>query len=217
MTVKRVILIRPGETDWNKAGRWQGWVAVPLNEHGKQQARALARYIRNIGISALYASDLQRARETADLLAENLGFAPVYDARLRERSIGQWQGLTLDEMKAWYPDEYQALLQDRSGYIIPGGESRADMRKRMIEAFNAYLAEARGETIGILSHSSAIRTLLMEWIPEAELVEAEISNTSVTTIALNDDGTWRIVAANDVMHLEGLATKSFEELEGTRQ
>ena len=97
MTVRRVILIRPGETDWNRDGRWQGWVAAPLNEHGRRQAEALAKFVRNIGMRALYSSDLRRAVETAELLAERLVFEPIYDARLRERNIGAWQGLTLDE------------------------------------------------------------------------------------------------------------------------
>src|SRR5262245_1330412 len=124
MTVKRIILIRPGETDWNRQGRWQGWVATPLNEHGRRQAQALGRFVRNIGMAALYSSDLRRARETAELLAERLGFVPMYDARLRERNIGAWQGLTPDEMRAWYPDEYDQLLADVDEYRIPGGESR---------------------------------------------------------------------------------------------
>ena len=68
MAVERIIFIRPGETDWNKLERWQGWVAVPLNEHGRRQSEALARFLRAIGRAALYTSDLKRARQTAVLL-----------------------------------------------------------------------------------------------------------------------------------------------------
>jgi broad specificity phosphatase PhoE len=212
MTVKRVILIRPGETDWNRQGRWQGWVAVPLNTHGRNQARYLARFIRNVGMSALYSSDLKRAVETAEILAETLGYAPSYDARLRERNIGDWQGLTQDEMREWYPIEFQQLMSDRAGYAVPGGESRNQMKARMIAAFNDYLKEDKGETIGILSHSSAIRSLLSQWIDDEQLVGTEVGNTSVTTIAREDENdTWRIVAPNDVTHLEGIESQSLGE------
>jgi broad specificity phosphatase PhoE len=214
MTVKRVILIRPGETDWNRQGRWQGWVASPLNPHGKQQVQALARFIRNVGMTVLYASDLKRAVETAEILEERLGFAPIYDERLRERNIGDWQGLTPDEMRLWYPQEYEKLLQDRANYVIPKGESRNQVKARMLAAFKDYLQQDKGETIGILSHSSAIRSLLSEWIPEAQLINADVGNTSVTSIARDDEnGTWRVVASNDVTHLEGLEAQSVTELE----
>jgi broad specificity phosphatase PhoE len=214
MTVKRVILIRPGETDWNRRGRWQGWVAIPLNTHGRNQARYLARFMRNVGMSALYASDLKRAAETAEILAERLGLKPTYDARLRERNIGHWQGLTQEEMSAWYPEEYQQLLNDRGGFVVPDGESRNQMRERMIAAFNDYLKADQGETIGILSHSSAIRALLSQWMDEDQLVKTDVGNTSVTTIAREheSDG-WRIIAPNDLTHLEGIESQSLGELD----
>jgi len=216
MTVKRIILIRPGETDWNREGRWQGWVATPLNEHGRRQAQALARFVRNIGMAALYSSDLRRAQETAELLAERLGFTPMYDARLRERNIGTWQGLTPDEMRAWYPDEYEQLLADVDEYRIPGGESRSEVRARMVAMFDDILKQNRGETVGIISHTTAIRALLSELIPGCDPNSVEVNNTSVTTLARTDTSDWQLVATNDVMHLEGLASRSAKEVEQTK-
>jgi broad specificity phosphatase PhoE len=213
MTVKRVIFIRPGETEWNRLERWQGWVAIPLNEHGKRQAQRLAKYIRHIGISALYTSDLSRALETANLLGEPLGFPPIPDARLRERNIGVWQGLTVAEMKSWYPADYEKLLRDPENFRVPGGESRADVRKRMREAFDDMLNQSKGETVGIISHTTAIHTLLGELIPGATGQEVAVSNTSVTTIVRGDDNHWHLVASDDVLHLEGLETQIARELE----
>lgn len=212
MSIKRVILIRPAETDWNRQGRWQGWVAAPLSEHGRRQAQCLASFIRNIGMSALYSSDLRRAVETAQLLAEQLGFEPVLDERLRERNIGQWQGLTMQEMQAWYPDEYQALQKDRLGFVVPGGESLNDVKKRVLAAFNAILTRDHIETVGIVSHTTALQLLLMELIPGYKVGDTHFDNTSVTTIQREPAGTWRLVTANDSMHLEGLETKSVKEL-----
>lgn len=215
MTVKRVIFIRPGETDWNKLGRWQGWVAVPLNAHGRQQAEALAHFVRNIGMSALYTSDLRRALETAECLSKTLGFDPIPDARLRERSVGLWQGLTVDEMKAWYADEYTKMLADPDGYRIPGGESRQDVRERMNAAFADILSQARGETIGILSHTTALKVLLEELLPTYDPLHATLGNSSVTTLRRRD-GEWELVAIDDCLHLEGLRTAAVQELEAQK-
>jgi broad specificity phosphatase PhoE len=213
MTVKRIIFVRPGETDWNRQVRWQGWVASPLSTHGKRQAERLANYVRHIAMTVLYTSDLVRAVQTAEILSGTLGFAPVLDERLRERNIGDWQGLTIDEMRAWYPDQYQQLLTDSENYRVPGGESRADVRKRMVEVFNDILKQDKGETIGIISHTTAIHALLADLIPGGTGKEVAVSNTSVTTIALEEKGKWRLVASDDVLHLEGLETQRSPELE----
>ncbi len=213
MAVKRVIFIRPGETDWNRDLRYQGWVAIPLNAYGVRQAQRLANYIRNIGVSALYTSDLKRAAETAHLLAEKLGLAPIADARLRERDIGTWQGLTQKEMQSWYPVEYAEFLADPDGYRVPGGESRKNVRERILEAFNEILATNQGETIAILSHSTAINALLAEIIPGVTFGSVDVSNTSVTTLKREESGEWQLVAADDITHLEGMSAQKVHELE----
>lgn len=213
MAVKRVIFIRPGETDWNRDLRYQGWVAIPLNSYGKRQAQRLANYIRNIGVGALYTSDLKRATETADLLAEKLGSAPIADQRLRERDIGVWQGLTQQEMQLWYPAEYAQFVGDPDGYRVPEGESRKDVRERILAAFNEYLAADKGETIAILSHSTAINALLAEIIPGIKFGSVDVSNTSVTTIKRDDNDVWQLVTADDITHLEGMSAQKVQELE----
>lgn len=212
MTVKRIVLIRPGETDWNRLGRWQGWVNTPLNEHGKQQARALARFVRHIGMGALYTSDLKRALETAETLARQLPFEPIPDQRLRERGIGLWQGLTLDEMQEWYPEDYASMLADPDGYRVPGGESRSDVRARVMSAVTDILRSDASETVGVLSHTTAIKILLGDLIAGYNPLDIGIDNTSVTTIRRTDNK-WELVAIDDVMHLEGLEARSTRELE----
>jgi broad specificity phosphatase PhoE len=214
MTVKRIVLIRPGETDWNRSGRFQGWVNTPLNEHGKQQARALAHFVRHIGMGALYTSDLKRALETAENLARHLPFEPIRDERLRERGIGIWQGLTLEEMEAWYPEDYAQMRADPDGFRIPGGESRSDVRARVMAAVSDILKSDPNETVGILSHTTAIKILLGGVIPGYNPLDVDIDNTSVTTIRRNGD-VWELVAIDDVMHLEGLEARSTRELEAT--
>lgn len=213
MAIQRLVFMRPGETDWNRLERWQGTVAVPLNETGRAQARRLAQYIRNTGMGALYTSDLKRAVETAQIIAEALELQPIQDARLRERSVGIWQGLTRREIASWYPEEFAQLQADPENYRIPGGESRRDVRERL-RAFMADLfANEQSEVVGILSHTTAMRTLLPELVSDFASDKIKYSNMSVTTLGRNENGTWQIVMLDDTRHLEGLQTSAFGELE----
>jgi len=215
MAVERIIFIRPGETDWNKQERWQGWVATPLNAHGREQAEALARFLRTIGMSALYTSDLRRAVQTAEILSRVGEFDTIPDERLRERSIGDWQGLTLDEMRSWYVDEYAAMLKDADTYRVPGGESREDVRVRMKAAFEDVLKQERGETVGILTHTTALKVLMEDLFPGYNPLTVNLGNTSVTTMRRRDDG-WKLIAVDDCLHLEGLRTAAVSEIEAKK-
>ncbi|MFQ3647508.1 MAG: histidine phosphatase family protein [Anaerolineae bacterium] len=213
MAIQRLVFLRPGETDWNKMERWQGTVAVPLNETGRAQAERVAQYIRNTGMNALYTSDLRRAVETAQIIAAAIDLQPVQDARLRERAVGIWQGLTRREIALWYPEEYAQLQADPENYRIPGGESRRDVRER-VQSFMADLfAKEQGEVVGILSHTTAMRTLLPELVPDFAADKIKYSNMSVTTLGREGDGPWRIIMLDDTRHLEGLSTMAFGELE----
>ena len=213
MTVNRVILIRPGETDWNRQGRWQGWVASPLSDYGRAQALALARYIRNIGLSALYSSDSRRAVETANILVHDLSFEPVFDPRWRERNIGAWQGMTLDEIRSWNVEDYQKLVADREKYQVPDGESRAQVRERVLAAFKDVLAEDKGATVGIITHTTSTHALLSSLLPDYDIYGQVLGNAAVTTIRQNDDDSWNLVTLNDLSHLEGLKSRFVQELE----
>lgn len=213
MTVERVILIRPAETDWNTMGRRQGWVAAPINEHGRQQAASLAKYVRNIGLGVLYTSDLRRAVETAAILTQDMDLPVIEDERLRERNIGMWQGMTLDEIRNWYPDEYSQLQADIQSYRIPGGESRRSVKERVVAAFEDFLREDRAQTIGILSHTVTLHMLLEAIVAGYDSRTVRFRNTSVTTLHMQASGKWALVASDDVEHLEGLSSGIVNEVE----
>jgi len=99
-----LLVARHGETDWNREGRWQGWADPPLNDTGRGQARQLADELRGTGFDAVYASDLRRAFETAEILAAPHGVPVVADGGLREIDVGSWSGLTRAEIEARFPD-----------------------------------------------------------------------------------------------------------------
>lgn len=210
MPIKRLVIIRPGETDWNLNGRWQGWVAAPINELGVQQMQRLAGFVRHIGMSKLYSSDLERARQSAEILTDALGFTPIYDERLRERSIGVFQGLTVPEIHGWYHDAYRQLLADPEGYRIPGGESLDDVLTRVRGALDDIIAAADEQadplTVGVLSHTTTIRMIFKHIAPHIDLTTTSFANSSVTTL-IREGNAWRLTAANDLMHLEGLESR----------
>ena len=168
--------------------------------------------LRNIGIGALYTSDLQRATETADVICKHTGIECKADKRLRERDIGRWQGLKLDEVKEWFPKDYEEYMADRMAYVFPGGESLVQVQERTCAAFNDILKEDAAETVAIVSHTVSIRVLLMTLIDGYDAVTARLGNSSVTTIARDGDG-WKMVVPNDTMHLDGLESRIVKEME----
>lgn len=205
MTAKRVYLIRHGQTDWNATGRWQGTLPVPLNPIGHQQAAELAAHYKDTPISAVYSSDLPRAFETAQALADARGLAVIADARLREVHLGALQGLTRDDIMAQYPQDWAEMHANFFEWTPPGGgETRRQVQNRMVAAFNDLVAKHPDEEIALVSHGLAIRMLLIGLFNESE-VEAmrriDIHNTSVTTVEPNGDGSWRGVQWVDIRHL----------------
>ena len=98
-----LLLARHGETEWNREGRWQGWADPPLNETGREQARALREQLRETPFDAVYSSDLRRAHETAEIVAAPHGVPVIADEGLREIDVGSWSGLTRAEQEARFP------------------------------------------------------------------------------------------------------------------
>ncbi|SHI45660.1 Histidine phosphatase superfamily (branch 1) [Desulfofundulus thermosubterraneus DSM 16057] len=118
----RIYLVRHGETIWNAELRFQGHSDTALSPRGLEQARALARRLRGENFSAFYASDLQRALNTARILAEPHGLPVVPLKALREINFGAWEGLTVAEIKNRYPRELQQWWHDPLHTRVPGGK-----------------------------------------------------------------------------------------------
>ncbi len=156
-----LFLARHGETDWNRIGRWQGKTDIPLSEVGRAQALALAEGVRHRGITEIYASDLSRARETAEIVAGALGIARVTaDPRLRERGFGCFEGLTREECAERHPDAWQRYLADRRD-TPDDAEPHAEVVARVTAGLSA-VAEAAGPSSHalVVSHGAAIRSFI---------------------------------------------------------
>jgi probable phosphoglycerate mutase len=151
---RRVLLWRHGRTRWNVEHRFQGQADPPLDEVGAQQAVVSARLLATYSPDAIVSSDLTRAVQTARPLAELLGLPVELDARLRERSLGAWEGLTRDEVVRRHPEQYARWLAGREAHQ-QGSESRAEVGERVLAA----LAAARGDTVVLVTHSATAMAL----------------------------------------------------------
>ncbi len=198
-----VYLVRHGETAWNTSGRWQGHAPVPLNDQGRRQAKLLGESLagNDARFGAIYSSDLLRSRETAEIIAGRLGLPVRLDARLREIDLGEWQGLTGDEIRAWDADRLAVVHNDPYTVPRPGGESLNQVALRALAVFEEITVRHPGETVVVVSHGGTIRTLLNR----LKLFDGPISNignTSVTILGHGENGVgWRLESFNLMDHL----------------
>jgi 2,3-bisphosphoglycerate-dependent phosphoglycerate mutase len=157
VSVTTLLLARHGETDWNRARRWQGHADRPLTARGRAQAAELAERLADIALDAVYSSDLRRARETAEAVAQAQGVDLVQLAELREVSVGSWEGLTREEAEARFPNGFRRWLAGGTGW--DDGETYAEMSKRVLVAVDRIASEAKGSRVLIVSHGGPIRAI----------------------------------------------------------
>lgn len=152
----KVCIIRHGETDWNKEGRIQGHIDIPLNDTGRAQALAMAYNSAHFRFSALFSSDLARAMETAKALAqrENLDIQAL--PQLRERHYGIFQGIRKTEAPEQYPEAY-ALYEARDvHYNFETGESLTDFAQRVLDTFNWLVIHHSNQQFAVVCHAGLL-------------------------------------------------------------
>jgi len=160
MSARRLVLWRHGQTLWNADNRHQGQIDIPLNDVGREQARHAAQTLIAMKPTHVIASDLERALETGQILADLAGIKLSTDERLRETFAGEWQGMTRDEIVAKYPEDYAAWGGDSE--IRPGGgETRWEVSQRVVAAIEDALKDIpAGGTLVVASHGGALRSAL---------------------------------------------------------
>ena len=139
--------------------RYVGQTDLPLSEQGVRQANCLRKYLEPMDIGAVYCSDLARARQTAELIAEDQSLAVVACSELREIHLGEWENCSFSDISRRFPAEFLARGADIGYYRIPGGESFADCSKRAVAAFHRIL-ESAGGNLAIVAHAGVNRLLL---------------------------------------------------------
>jgi 2,3-bisphosphoglycerate-dependent phosphoglycerate mutase len=149
----RICIARHGETDWNTAGILQGWLDVPMNERGRQQAREFADAYADAGFSRVYTSPLRRALESAEIIAERLGLPPpVCHGGLKERNFGVIQGIPKAELAELDPVLLEKILKRNPACSFEQGESMDDFADRVLEAL-LHIAELHsGKRVLAINH-----------------------------------------------------------------
>ena len=206
MNATNVLLIRHGQSKGNAERRFGGHTATPLSARGRNQAEATARTLKSESLTAIYSSDLARAIETAQPLANTTGLPIQSTTAFRERDVGVMEGLTFEDAAQQHPEQYAALLRRDFEYVLTGGESYRQLLDRAVQKLDAIIDEHRGGKIALFSHTGTICILALHLMgaldaPELKPVWISSANCGITRFELRNDGFVRVLAVNDTRHL----------------
>lgn len=194
-------LVRHGETDWNRERRIQGTTDIPLNDTGREQARATGALLATRRWTALVASPLSRAAETARIIGEQTGLGePEIESRFSERDYGEVEGLTGAEIDARFPD----------GVDVPRRETRESVQARAVQALHDLAERHPGESVVVVAHGGVIRAVLEAVAPGQH--REPITNGSVHSFR-HADGSLELVAFDDPLEEQSIfpETEDFEQ------
>jgi broad specificity phosphatase PhoE len=193
-------LVRHGRTEWNELGKWQGHTDIPLNETGRQQARALARRLATWPIQAIYSSDLLRAAETAEIIGQLHDLSPIQEYDLRERYGGFFEGLDGEQIRSNHSAEWEALVM---GQELDGVEGNTAVQDRMWQFFEKVAAAHPGEMVVMVSHGASLGMLLAKALGFTAAQRPRFTmrqNTGLSIVEVNEEGPL-VTLLNDASHL----------------
>ncbi len=187
--LRTLYMIRHGESEWNACHRIQGQLDSRLSALGRRQARALYRRLRSETFDAVYASDLSRAADTA-LIAMGRESSPILTAALREVSFGDWEGLTIDDVKRRYPEELQAFRRDPVNCRPATGESFDDLSSRVVGLLDYWHENHHRQVVAAFTHGGPVRAALIHLLgmPSDNWRTLRIANTGLTRVDFGEDG-----------------------------
>jgi len=208
--VTRILLVRHGKTEWNAVGRVQGWTDVPLSPRGVTQAQALGGRLRETPLTAVYASDLSRAAETAEIASAGRGLTVQRLPELREKGFGDWEGLTQTELERDYSELWHRYhTRHELDTTIPGGETYSQVYDRLRSALSFILTAHPGadETVLVAGHGGSARAFILDALqaPLSTLLRLHLDNASLSRLDFRGLTEGRVVFLNDTSHLAGLS------------
>ena len=199
------ILIRHGETDWNREQVFRGRIDVALNEVGLTQARAVQESLKDTEIDGIYSSPLSRAFETATIVGENRNVEVRGEEGFIDIDFGAWQGLSHQKVKEEYKDLYETWLVQPDLVTFPDGESLKEVRRRSMASLEEVIKSNPGKTLALVSHRVVLKVLL------CTILGLELSHfwyLRQDTCAINrveqKDGNYFLTLLNDTCHLRGM-------------
>ena len=203
-TKTRFYLIRHGETQWNKEGRYQGMTDIPLSEQGLAQADLLGKRFHYLPLDALYVSPLQRAMATAKPIEKETGVKMVVDEHFREIHFGEWEGKSVPQLQQEYGETYEKFFENPFLHTFPGEGLFDKVMERSVAEFEQLLQKHKGEYVAIVSHGGLLRVMLVG-ILGMDLPfyrKTWLTNTSITVVDVMENGKRILITLNDKAHLE---------------
>lgn len=198
----RLILVRHGETPWNKEGRFQGQSLVGLSQKGIAQAQQVAKALASMNISALYSSPLSRTLMTAQAISAATSVPVVQLDGLKEVNLGELEGITGQVMRSQYPEVYAAWREDPSDLVFPGGESIRQLQQRAQAAIEEIEAAHSEGLVAAVSHNFAIRSILCSFLGMSlshfHRLRIDLGSLSVVYM---DSRSKQVLTINDRCHL----------------
>lgn len=202
-SVTRLVIVRHGETAWNRETRIQGQMDIGLNARGHWQAARTGEALRDEGIEAIYSSDLLRAADTARAIADACGLPVRFDEGLRERHFGRFQGLTHDEIITQWPAEGRRWRERDPSYGPEGGEVLQDFYERSVGTAERLARAHPGQTIALVAHGGVLDCFYRAATHVGLTTPRtwQIANAAINRLLLSPEG-FGLVGWADVHHLE---------------
>jgi broad specificity phosphatase PhoE len=194
--------VRHGQSTWNDARRIQGQLDPPLSALGEEQARRLAERLNGRSFDGFYTSDLARARDTAAAVGDTIGMPAVELPELREIALGEWEGMTREEMIEEYPNEWARWEREPSWDIVPGSEGAGVFEERVHRAIDDLFERHRHGDVLVVTHGGVIQVALGRTIGHGSsgLFPFVIDNCSISVLTRGRSRTV-ISGVNDTCHL----------------
>lgn len=201
----KLYLIRHGLSEWNEIRKVQGQTNTNLTKQGIDQAKMLANMLMDENIDIIYTSDLNRATDTAKIIAKKINKPLIQSEFLREIKFGIWEGLTTFEIQDKYKDEYLIWNKDPDKLILEGAETLEVVKERVINWINPIILENKGKNIAFVSHGTTLKVLMLSLldIPLCHYRNFTISNVGLSVVECRDFNNV-LTKLNDVSHLKEL-------------
>jgi broad specificity phosphatase PhoE len=201
----QIILVRHGQTPWNKDKIFRGSRDIPLNDAGREEARLAGEWLKGDTIHAAYCSPLSRARDTGEAIARHHGLQVLDLPGLADICYGDWEGLPLTEVKVKYADLYRQWEAAPHTVRFPHGETLDEVKARALDAVEEALRRHPQQTILLAAHRAVNKVLIAAFI---SLDNSHFWRIGQDTTAINRfnrvGDIWQIMSVNDTCHLRGL-------------
>ena len=211
-----IYIVRHGESITNLEKRFAGQLDVPLTEKGREQAKLTAEYLRDMPLTAIYSSDLQRAYETAQRIAALHNISITLAKGLREIDAGMWQGRLVEDLPKAFPEDFRLWKTAVGLATCSGGESMLHLQQRAVASLQSIVKKYPNDSVCIVAHGGVIRVLLA-YITDTPLAELHkgptwVTNASVSVVTYDGENGYQLVHRDLHGHLDALGTETLNAL-----